>query len=307
MFREVTVIGSTNIDMTMQLERLPKKGETVTGGEYYQALGGKGANQAVSAARCGAHVNFITSLGNDHYTSLLIDSFLKSNINTQFVFVEDTSFTGTAIIMTDKDGENYIGVAPGANDYLTPEKIDKAISAIVEADVVLLQYEIPKATIEHVIDICSRLDKKLIFNLAPAQPIEDTYLAKVHTLVVNETEAAFLSGMKITNLHEIEEASRSILAKGPTCVIITLGSEGCYVCCHNESFLTKGFEVDAVDTTGAGDVFCGALAVAYTEEMKINEAISFATAAAAISVTRMGAQPSAPRREEIIEFLRNHH
>ncbi|MGC8803468.1 MAG: PfkB family carbohydrate kinase, partial [Bacteroidales bacterium] len=139
---KITVIGSTNIDITMRLPRLPEKGETINGGDYYQAFGGKGANQAVAAARCGGQVSLITCLGNDHYTTLLLESFINHNVQTQYVFVEETSFTGTAVIMTDKTGNNYIGVASGANESLTPEKIEKAMPAIADAEIILLQFEI---------------------------------------------------------------------------------------------------------------------------------------------------------------------
>jgi ribokinase len=300
---KITVIGSTNVDITIRLSRLPEKGETISGGDYYQAFGGKGANQAVAAARCGAEVSLITCLGNDHFTTLLIESFINHNIQTRYVFVEETSFTGTAVIMTDKTGNNYIGVAGGANEALTPEKIEKALPAIVDADIVLLQFEIPEATVRYVLDTCSRLGKKVIFNIAPACVIEDSYFAKLYMVVVNETEAEMLTGVKIDAPAGVEKAAEVFLANGTPYAIITLGERGVYVAGKEERFFVDGIKVDAVDTTGAGDVFCGSLAVACTQGMPVKKAVEFANAAAALSVTRLGAQPSAPRKEEILDLL----
>jgi ribokinase len=303
---KVVVIGSTNIDITMQLDHLPRMGETVTNGEYYQAFGGKGANQAVSAARGGANVHFVTCLGDDNFATLLLESFIKNSIQTRFVFLESGVSTGTALIMTDSQGRNCIGVAAGANELLTPALVDKALPAIKDADVVLLQCEIPHETNKHVIDICNRLGKKVILNLAPARVIEDTYLSKLYLLVVNETEAEFLCGMKLGNPADIEKASDKLLSKGPDNVIITLGARGSFVATPEKKFFVDSFIVDAVDSTGAGDVFCGSLAVALTKGHDYEKAVKFATAAAAICVTRLGAQPSAPRRDEIDDFLMKH-
>jgi ribokinase len=303
---KVVVIGSTNVDITMQLDHLPRMGETVTNGEYYQAFGGKGANQAVSAARGGANVHFVTCLGDDNFATLLLESFINNSIQTRFVFLESGVSTGTALIMTDTQGRNCIGVAAGANDLLTPALVDKALPAIKDAEIVLLQCEIPHETNKHVIDICNRLGKKVILNLAPARLIEDAYLSKLHCLVANETEAEYLSGIKPNSPTDIERAAEKILNKGPENVIITLGARGSYVATAEKKFFIDSFIVDAVDSTGAGDVFCGSLAVALTKGKDYEHAVKFATAAAAISVTRLGAQPSAPRRNEIDDFLKNH-
>ncbi|MCX7986788.1 MAG: ribokinase [Bacteroidales bacterium] len=302
---KITVIGSTNVDITMRLSRLPEKGETISGGDYYQAFGGKGANQAVAAARCGGQVTLVTCLGNDHFTTLLIESFLNHNIQTQYVFVEETSFTGTAVIMTDKTGNNYIGVAGGANDFLTPDKIEKALPSISQADIVLLQNEIPEATVRFVLNTCEKLKKKVIFNIAPACRLTDELFNKIHIAVVNETEAEMVTGIKILNSSDVERAAKLFISKGTPNVVITLGAKGAYVAGETEGFYVRGLEVEAVDTTGAGDVFCGALAIAYTEGMPIRKAVEFANAAAAISVTRLGAQPSAPRRDEVLDMIKN--
>lgn len=300
---KIAVIGSTNVDISIRLPRLPEKGETISGGDYYQAFGGKGANQAVAAARCGGEVSLITCLGNDHYTALLLESFLNHHIQTQYVFVEETSFTGTAVIMTDKKGNNYIGVAGGANESLTPEKIEKALPAIAEADIVLVQFEIPDATVRYVLDTCNRLDKKVIFNIAPACKIDDSYFSKIYMAVVNETEAEMITGIKTDSLTGVAKAAQIFLAKGTPYAIITLGAKGAYLAGKDGNFYVDGISVEAVDTTGAGDVFCGALAAACLEGMPIKKAIEFANAAAALSVTRLGAQPSAPRKDEVVNLL----
>jgi ribokinase len=289
--------------MTMKLDRLPKMGETVTNGEYYQAFGGKGANQAVGAARSGGNVYFVSCLGDDNFSSILLESFIKDNIQTNYVFIETGVFTGSALIMTDAQGRNCIGVAPGANENLTPEMINKAMPAITEAEVVLLQNEIPHSTNEYIIDLCHEMNKKVILNLAPARPIDDSYLSKLYLLVVNETEAEFLSQIKINDNASIQKASEIILKKGVKNLIITLGAKGCYVACEGKKYFYEAPKVEATDTTAAGDVYCGSLAVALTQGKSFEDAVRFATAAAAICVTRLGAQPSAPKRIEIEEFM----
>jgi ribokinase len=300
---KIVVIGSTNIDMTMQLDHLPRMGETVTNGEYYQAFGGKGANQAVGVARCGGSVHLVTCLGDDNFAPIILESFIKDNIQTKFVFVETGVSTGTALIMTDSQGRNCIGVATGANENLTPVLVEKSMSAIKEADMVLLQCEIPHETNKHIIDICNQLGIKTMMNLAPARLLEDAYLSKMYLLVVNETEAEFLSGCKVLSNSDIEKAAEIILGKGPKNVIITLGARGSFVACEGRKYFIEGFIVESVDSTGAGDVFCSALAVALTEKKSFENAVRFATAASALSVTRLGAQPSTPRRIEVDEFL----
>ena len=302
--KKLVVIGSTNIDMTMQLDHLPRMGETVTNGEYYQAFGGKGANQAVGAARCGGNVFFVTCLGDDNFSPILLESFIKDNIQTKYVFVESGMSTGTALIMTDHQGRNCIGVAAGANENLSPELVDKALPAIKEAEMVLLQCEIPHETNKHIIDLCNKYGVKTMMNLAPARTIEDSYLSKLHLLVVNETEAEFLCGFKVTGNPDIEKAADFLLGKGPKNVVITLGARGSYVACENRKYFVDSYIVDSVDSTGAGDVFCSALAVSLTEGNQFETAVKFATAAAAICVTRLGAQPSAPRRVEIDDFIK---
>jgi ribokinase len=303
MTSNIVVIGSSNVDLIMKMERLPKVGETVTDSVFMQVFGGKGANQAVGAARAGGKVTFVSCLGDDKVADLMIENFKHDGINTDFVFKENDVATGAALIMIGSKGTNYISVAPGANYRLTKSHIDRITGIIQNASIILLQYEILPDTLKYIIDVCHRLKKRVVLNLAPAKPIEDKCLEKISILVVNETEAEFLTGTKVATSNEIEAAATSLLKKGIETVIITLGEEGSYIATTNYREKISAFRVQAVDTTAAGDIYCGSLCVAITEGKSLPDAVRFAGAASAISVTRMGAQPSAPTRQEIERFL----
>lgn len=299
----ITVIGSTNIDLIMKMNRLPARGETLTGGEFMQTFGGKGANQAVAAARAGGNVTFISCVGDDHYGMQSIENFKEDGIDTSHIFTEKDSATGTALIMIGGDGDNMITVAPGANARMTPAHIDKVRHLLEESEYVLLQYEIPTDTLYHILETCHEMGKKVIFNLAPAGPCDPEHIGMLHTLVVNEVEAAYLSGKPVTTPAETREAATILQSMGAENVIITLGAEGSYVAGRDFREKIPAYVVKAVDATAAGDVYCGTLAVALVEGQTLEQAVAFASAASAISVTRMGAQPSAPSREEIGQML----
>jgi len=303
MKNNIVVIGSSNVDFIMKMERLPKVGETVTDSIFMQVFGGKGANQVVGAARSGGSATFVSCVGDDNNASLMIENFKQDGINTDFVFKEKDVATGAALIMIGSKGSNYISVAPGANYRLGKSHIDKAIPAIKSADIILLQYEILPETLNYILDVCHNLKKRAVLNLAPARPIGDDYLGKLSILIVNETEAEFLTGKKVSSIKEIEAAATSLLKKGIETVIITLGESGSYIATTNIREKIDAFRVKAVDTTAAGDVYCGTLCVALTEGKSLMEAVRFASAASAISVTRLGAQPSAPTRQEIDSFM----
>lgn len=303
MTSNIVVIGSSNVDFIMKMERLPKVGETVTDSVFMQVFGGKGANQAVGAVRAGGKVTFVSCIGDDKLADLMIENFRKDGINTDFVFKEKDVATGAALIMIGSKGSNYISVAPGANYRLRGSHIDKITGIIRDAYIILLQCEILPETLKYIIDICHGLKKKVVLNLAPAKPIEDEYLEKISILIVNEVEAEFLIGHKVTTPNEIEKAATSLLGKGIETVIITLGVEGSYIATGNYREKIPAFQVMAQDTTAAGDVYCGSLCVALVEGKSLPEAVKFASAASAISVTRLGAQPSAPTRQEIELFL----
>ena len=303
MNKKIVVIGSSNVDLLMKMDHLPEKGETVTDAEFFQVYGGKGANQAVAAARAGGNVAFVNCVGEDAYTPQMVQNYKNDGIDTRFVFHEKDIASGHALIMIGSEGMNYLSVAPGANYKLTPAKIDEAMPVIEEAAMIVMQYEIMQETIQYVIDIANRKNIPVMWNCAPARDFDASYIPKINILVLNEVEAGFLAGMRVENKTDAEKAADILINKGVEKVIITLGSQGAFVVTKNEKVSVPSFKVNAVDTTAAGDTFCGAFAVALVEEKSLKEALQFASAAAAISVTRIGAQPSAPVRAEIDTFL----
>lgn len=303
MRNKIVVIGSSNVDLIMKMERLPSKGETITEGVFMQVYGGKGANQAVAAARAGGNVVFVSCVGEDAYTPQMVRNYQADNIDTRFIFFENEIASGHALIMVDKTGENIISVAPGANNLLLPEKIKQAANVFEDAAIIVMQFEIPEETIKYVIDLAKQKNIPVMWNVAPARFFDFTYIPKVNILVLNEIEAGFLAGIFVENAEDAEKAAQILVEKGVEKVIITLGSKGAFVLSVNEKASVASYKVEAVDTTAAGDTFCGALAVALTEGKSLRSSLEFASAAAAISVTRLGAQPSAPNRKEIDQFI----
>lgn len=303
MSNKITVIGSTNVDFLIKTDKLPGFGETVTGGVFFQNYGGKGANQAVGAARAGGNVTFVTCLGEDLYAENLLDNFKKDKIETRFAFRDHDEATGSALIMLDRDGNNYLSVASGANFKLTPSHIDQALASILEAEMIVMQMEIPFDTTRYVFELAEKHNKKVLFNLAPARPFDRSVLKKTYVFVVNEVEASMVTGLKVETDEEIKIAATELLKLGCKIAIITLGVRGSYVASPDFTGIVPAFKVKAVDTTAAGDVYCGSLAVALVEGKSLPDAVRFAGAASAISVTRLGAQPSAPHRNEIDEFM----
>lgn len=303
---QVVVVGSSNVDLLMKMPRLPKVGETVTDCVFAQVFGGKGANQAVGAARAGGDVVFVSCVGDDAYGGQVIDSLRGDGIDTRFVSREPGVASGTALIMVGGEGQNYLAVAPGANYRLTPAHVDRARAAIEGAAIVISQCEILPETLDHVIALGAELGKPVMLNLAPARKIADASLARLAYLAVNETEAEFLTGRRVESDEDVVTAVETLLAKGPKTVVLTLGARGAYVAADGVRALVPGFTVEAVDTTAAGDVHCGALAVALVEGRPLLEAARFANAAAALSATKLGAQPSAPRRDDVEALLSRH-
>ena len=299
---KVVVIGSSNIDMVAQVNHLPAPGETVDDASFMQSLGGKGANQAVAAARLGGSVTFVTSLGNDMYADILKKNFEKEGITTDYIINDTQHPTGTALIFVADSGENCIAVAPGANYSLSPESINHFSKVIDETEIVVMQAEIPYNTIKSIALLAQQKGKKVLFNPAPACLIDAELMKAIDILVVNEVEAAFVSGIKHTgdNLEKIAEA---LIAAGTQNVVITLGSHGVYMKNAHTSVRLPSYQVNAIDTIAAGDTFCGALAVMCAQKEIYIEAINFANAAAAIAVTRSGAQPSIPTLEEVNHFI----
>lgn len=299
MKQKIFVIGSSNTDMVVKSEKLPAAGETILGGAFLMNAGGKGANQAVAAAKLGANVTFVCKTGNDIFGKQAIQGFQKEGINTDFVFTDTENPSGIALILVDAKGENSIAVASGANGNLQITEIAKVIEQISVNDTVLLQLEIPIPTVEFAIKECFERGAKVILNPAPATILSESIFKYIHIITPNETEAELLTGIKVTNLATAEQAALNLMEKGIKNVIITLGSQGAYLKNENKNCLIPTTKVEAIDSTAAGDVFNGALAVALSEGKDFEHAIQFACQAAAISVTRMGAQTSAPFRSEV--------
>ena len=296
---KILVVGSSNIDLTARVEHLPVPGETVTNAHFEQALGGKGANQAVAAARLGGDVTFVTMLGQDAYAEQLRNQFKSVGIATEYVLDTPAAPTGTAFIFVSAKGENCIAVAPGANALLTPDKVDLFRDAIDAADLVVMQAEIPYETVCEVALAAAAKGKQVLYNPAPACDVDDRLIKAVTIMVLNEVEASVVSGVQYdgSNLDEIAD---SLIARGVKTVIITLGGDGVYMKTGETVVRIPSHKVQVVDTVAAGDTFCGALAAKGTVD---KAALEFANAAAAIAVTRPGAQSSIPTLEEVINFI----
>ena len=299
---KVVVIGSSNIDMVAQVSHLPAPGETVGGANFVQSFGGKGANQAVAAARLGGLVTFVTSLGNDMYADILKNHFKKEGITTDYIIDDVNHPTGTALIFVADSGENCIAVAPGANHSLLPGSITHFSKVIDEADIIVMQAEIPYETIKKIALSAKKKGKKVLFNPAPACLIDEELMKAIDILVVNELEASFISGIDYTG-NNLETIAETLLKAGADNVVITLGSQGVYMKNRKETIQLPGCKVNAIDTIAAGDTFCGALAVSCARREIDLEALCFANAAAAITVTRSGAQPSIPTLVEVKHFM----
>ena len=301
---KITVIGSSNTDLVAKVPRMPALGETILGAEFIVAAGGKGANQAVAAARLGGEVTFISKVGNDDFGDRALESFKRDGIITDFVFRTEDAPTGVALIFVDEKGENTIAVAEGANSRLSPEEVTQAKASIISSDIVLLQLEIPMRTVEQAVFIASKANVPIILNPAPAQPITNpSLLEKIIFLTPNESEAALLTEMRIEDEASVLEAGKELLESGASNVILTLGSLGAMLVNSKKSIRIPARRVEAVDTTAAGDVFNGALAFVIAGGKDIESAIVFANAAAALACTRMGAQPSIPTIDEVAEFI----
>jgi len=296
----IVVVGSANMDMYILLDRLPGKGETLLGGNFQMQPGGKGANQAVAAARAGSAVFLVANLGDDLFGRDMMANLRNQCVATDFVSLDRGSPTGVAMIMVDSEGENLIAVAQGANSRLSPDQVRKARARIGESDFVLLQMEIPLETIECAIDLARDVRVPVVLNAAPAPraPLSPALVAKVDTLIVNEYEAAVLSGIRVDNDTDAENAARALQKMGAKRVVLTLGSRGALALAEKSMFVAAR-KVEAVDTVGAGDAFCGALVTTLAEGFDFADAVSFSNAAAALACTKVGAQASLPARVDI--------
>lgn len=299
MKNQILIVGSTNTDMVVKTNHFPQPGETILGGEFCVYQGGKGANQAVAAARLGGDVVFISKLGNDSFGLNSIAALQKENIDTTQVLIDDKVSSGVALITVDKKGENNIVVAPGANNTLLPENIEHLDTILEKCKILLVQLEIPLKTVQFV---CQRAKEKgiiVVLNPAPATKLDESILKYVDILTPNETECELLTGLKINDSLAAVKAINTLLEMGVSTVVITLGKRGAYVYENNELTLVPTKEVFAIDSTGAGDVFNGALVVGLAQDKTLVDAVRLACEAAAISVTKMGAQSSAPTLEDL--------
>ena len=298
----IVVVGSTNTDMVIKASHLPQPGETILGGTFFMSAGGKGANQAVAAARLGASVLLMAKTGFDIFGKQAIELFDKEGIDTSCIVRDRMEPSGVALITVDDKGENCIVVAPGANAALRSEDINEAKEKIENASLVLIQLETPIETVEYVATIAASKGIKLILNPAPAAKLSDELLKKISIITPNQKEAEMLTGLKVIDESSAKQAAMLLQKKGIETVIITMGASGAFVLHENKYTMVPGHKVNVVDTTAAGDVFNGALAVALCEGKTIEDSVAFACKAAAISVTRLGAQASAPHRREVEEF-----
>jgi ribokinase len=300
----IVVVGSTNVDMVVQSPRIPHPGETILGGKFHMVPGGKGANQAVAAARLGAEVTFVARVGADAFGSDTLERLAGEGIRTDYITRDPEASHGVALILVDQTGENAIAVAPGANARVGPEDVDRAEPAIAECDVVLLQLEVPLQAVERAVELAKKYRKRVLLNPAPYTALPDRILSRVDVLTPNETEAEMLLGGGEAGLTGVAGTAEELLRRGVGCVIVTLGKEGVLVVRPEEQFRVPGRRVKAVDTTAAGDAFCGALAVRLAEGAEFRDAVRFAVSASALSVTRIGAQSSLPSRAEVEALIR---
>jgi ribokinase len=301
----VWVIGSSNVDLIMKMARLPDRGETITNAEFTQTFGGKGANSAVACARAGAPTVFVNAVGSDPYAPTLLEYMTESGVDVQHVRRETDVPTGHALVMIGGNGDNYLSVAPGANYRLFPEHIVGLEEKIASASRILIQNEIPPETNRAVREVAAKHGIPISWNFAPAITVDPAEFQSIETLIVNETEADAIAEAAALTLRsgKPEALAGALRTLGPARVIITLGAAGAVAATVQGTQRIPSLPVHAVDTTGAGDTFCGALAAALATGKDIAEALGFASTAAALSVTRLGAQPSCPTRTEILEAI----
>ena len=296
---KITVVGSFNTDLLARAPRMPARGETILGGPFYTGPGGKGGNQAVCAARLGADVTMICKLGLDAFGDQAAANFVAEGIRPDFILRTGETHTGAALIIVDEGGENMIVVASGANDLLSAADVDAVAGAIVAADVLLVQLEVPLETVERAVRIAHGAQVRVVLNPAPGRALSPDLLGMVDVLTPNETEAQIIAGRSVQNIEEAETAARQFLADGVQAAVITLGAQGALLVTSSEAQRVPAQAVQVVDTTGAGDAFSGALAVALAEQRGLVEAVAFANAAAALSTTKVGTAPAMPQRAEV--------
>ncbi|WP_286316674.1 ribokinase [Romboutsia ilealis] len=299
--KNICVIGSLNMDLVVNVDTMPKPGQTIIGSNFKEVPGGKGANQAVAMARLNGNVSMIGKVGEDGFGQTLINSLKNDKVDTTYIQTTKGS-TGVALITVDKNAQNSIVVSPGANFEVKEEDIDNNIKAIENSDIVVLQLETPLNTIKYALNKAKKLNKYTILNPAPAVKLDDEIIKNVDLLTPNETELEIISGVSIENEEDIQKAAQIMIEKGVKELIVTLGSKGSLYINKEKSMFKKAYKVEAVDTTAAGDSYTGALAVALSQDKGIEDAMDFASKVGALSVLKEGAQSSLPTLEEVKNF-----
>jgi len=300
----IAVVGSSNMDLVVKSKRIPAKGETILGGDFIMVPGGKGANQAVAAAKLGARVFFITKLGDDIFGEQSLNNFRKEGVDTKYVLQTKEAPSGVALIMVDDEGNNIIVVAPGANHKLMPEDVKEAESDIASSGALVAQLEVPIETIEFAAELANKSKVPFILDPAPAQKLSPKLLNMVDVLTPNETEARILTDIEVKDQKSAEAAAKKLLECGVKTIILTMGASGYLLAGKEETEFVAAKKVTAADSTAAGDAFTGSLAVGLAQGQTLSEAASFANNVAAVSVTKMGAQPSMPTLQEVESFIR---
>ncbi|MBD1383342.1 ribokinase [Metabacillus arenae] len=304
MAANILVVGSLNMDLLIRVNELPKKGETLLGGPITEIPGGKGANQAVAISKMNTSVGILGSIGKDSYGNALLKSLEDHKVGTRYISRSDNK-TGTAIVIVDEKGSNQIVVSPGANLDLTPELVFKNKKAIEEADIVVMQLEIPLETVHFTLELAKKMDKITILNPAPAIKLSEDILKNVDILIPNEHELKLLSNNWIEGAFNdpIKASCEELLEKKVKTIIVTLGEKGCFLMNGMDEQTFPAYKVDAVDTTGAGECFIGGFTSTYLKTMDLHDSIQSAIKASAISVTRSGAQNAMPTQKEVETFL----
>lgn len=299
--KNICVIGSLNMDLVVNVDTMPKPGQTIIGSNFKEVPGGKGANQAVAMARLNGNVSMIGKVGEDGFGQTLINSLKNDKVDTTYIKTTKGA-TGVALITVDKNAQNSIVVSPGANFEVKEEDIDNNIEAIKNSDIVVLQLETPLNTIKYALKKSKELNKYTILNPAPAVKLDDEIIKNVDLLTPNETELEIISGVNIETEEDIQKAAQVMIEKGVKELIVTLGSKGSLYINKEKSIFKKAYKVEAIDTTAAGDSYTGALAVALSKEQSIEEAMDFASKVGALSVLKEGAQSSLPTLEDVKNF-----
>lgn len=303
MSAKIAVVGSLNMDLVVRSPRIPLPGETIIGRELHTVPGGKGANQAVAAARLGGAVAMIGRVGQDSFAAALLDNLTANQVDPTWVAQDPTAASGVALIVVDDTAQNSIVVASGANMTLTPQHISEAEAALAAADVLLLQFETPLDSALQAARLARQHGATVVLNPAPAQPIPADLLQAVDVVIPNETETTLLTGLPVHTLAEAETAAQALLASGAPAVVITLGGRGVLLAQSDGAQHVPAFPITPIDTTAAGDAFVGGLAVALGEGKPLVEAIRWGNAAGALAATRLGAQTSLPYRAELLAML----